>query len=211
MVVRELDSRKLKTVVEIPWAEPAPAVAVPPLTAFQRPVQLQNKGLGRKLVPELILVKQALFPVQPLPAFKAPDQLNNPGLRRKLIPELRLIPPVVVVPEQPMTAFTPVEKLDNPGLKRHLRLVPEINRYPPPIIPEQPPTAFLAPQYFIRPGKLKLLTVLPLDQYPITPEVAATSISGRFEIIIPGQTRDIDMPPDDRTVIIPGRSTDTDI
>ena len=44
----EIASRRLKNVVAIPWAEPAPAVAVP-YPSFLAPIHLRHKGLNRTL------------------------------------------------------------------------------------------------------------------------------------------------------------------
>lgn len=89
-ITHKVASRRLKTVVAIPWAEPAPAAPVP-YTAFVLEKANFNSGLGRKLqvLPELDRFAPPTAPIT-YPAFVLEKANFNSGLGRKLqvLPEL---------------------------------------------------------------------------------------------------------------------------
>lgn len=179
-VVYEVASRRLQRVVGIPWAEPAPVVAVP-YPSFLAPKSFRHDGLNRKRTrldpPEL-----NVYPETPPEAAtfypgwvaKAANE-SRYSARLQLLPQLDRFP--VVVAEQPLTAFL-APKQFNIAQKRTLLTPLELDEYPEtPVIPDQPMTAFLAPKQFKAEQRRELLQPLELDSYPppIVPEQPLTA------------------------------------
>lgn len=147
-IIRELASRKLKSVVEIPWAQPA-VVVVQPFTSYLAPEQFKNPGLTR----QLLIQPEFVFQTVPFTAYLELKQLKNPGLNRNLISILELdrFAPTPA-PEQPPTAFLePVQHTRHE--KRTFIQVLELNERPEPVI-----SPALLPAFIQRPLPPMVLT-----------------------------------------------------
>lgn len=180
----EVASRKHKSVVAIPWAEPAAVVAVP-FPSYLEPIKLKRRATKR----HLLTLELNFYPAPAVESGYFPGSIRAGSNRISFDVTRQELPELNQYPETPagfQAGFYPgsaLAKSLKSDYKVKLQTVPQLDTYPATPVPEQPFTAYLAQPYFIRQEQRKALTLPELNEYP-QPVLSAAVLPALFKVDI---------------------------